>query len=90
MELKREENIFYLGNNSKTADAFIKVENVSEGVIDIVKTFVDPKLRGQGVALKLMNFVLEYARENNLKIVPSCSYAEKYFEKNEKDRDLLK
>ncbi len=57
-----------------------------DGNMVITHTFVSPDYRGQGIAGKLMERVLEIARQNNRKVVPECSYAVSYMEK----RGLLK
>ncbi len=43
---------------------------------------VDPEFRGQGIAGKLMEVALEYARQNSLRVIPMCSYAAYYIRKN--------
>ncbi len=43
---------------------------------------VDPALRGQGLAGKLMEASLEYAKRNSLRVIPMCSYAAYYIRKN--------
>lgn len=50
-----------------------------KGEILILSTFVDPRLRGQGVAGKLMEDILSLAEEEGLKIKSQCSYATSYF-----------
>ena len=48
-------------------------------------TIVSPELRGQGIAGKLFDEGVKYARENGYKIVPVCSYIVKKFESGEYD-----
>jgi hypothetical protein len=48
-------------------------------VLDFNHTFVPPQLRNKGIAAKIFDEVLKYLAENDIKIIPSCSYAEKYF-----------
>ncbi len=43
-------------------------------VMVVDHTFVSEKLRGQGVAKQLLDRAVAYARENNYKIEPVCSY----------------
>ena len=45
-------------------------------------TVVDPSMKGQGIAGKLLDCVLEHAREKKVKIVAECSYVAHAFEKN--------
>lgn len=43
-------------------------------VMIVEHTFVDPSLRGQGVAKKLLDRAAEYAREHDYKMEAVCSY----------------
>jgi predicted GNAT family acetyltransferase len=36
---------------------------------------VNPQFRGQGLAGKIVEAGLEYAKQNSLRVVPMCSYA---------------
>jgi predicted GNAT family acetyltransferase len=67
-------------NNEIMAEAtFIYKEN---GEVNINRTYVNPVLRGQGVAGKIMQALSEYLRENSLKATASCSYANAWLKKN--------
>lgn len=46
----------------------------NENTIVADHTWVDDCLRGQGVARKLLDVLVEFAREKQLKIIPTCSY----------------
>jgi uncharacterized protein len=52
-------------------------------------TEVPEALQGQGLAGKLMEGALEYARVNNLPIVPMCPYANKYIQRNPQYHGML-
>lgn len=43
---------------------------------------VHPELRGQGLAGKIVEASLRYARENSLRVIPMCSYAAHYIRSN--------
>ena len=49
---------------------------------------VYPEFRGQGVAGKIMEVSLEYARKNSLRVIPMCSYAAYYIRKNPQYMEL--
>lgn len=53
-------------------------------------TGTHPKMRGQGIAMKLVEASVEYAREKGLKISPMCSYVAWAFDKREDLRDVAK
>lgn len=55
----------------------------------ITGTHVPKELEGKGIAGAITKFALEYARENNLKVVPICSYTVAYFKKHPEFNDLL-
>ncbi len=60
-----------------------------EGYIIVDHTMVDDSLRGQGVGQKLLNRIVELARERNLKILPLCPFAVAAFNKTAEIRDVL-
>ncbi|MHA6259848.1 GNAT family N-acetyltransferase [Sporosarcina sp. CAU 1771] len=51
-------------------------------------TFVSPELRGQGIAKKLLDRAATYARKNELKMEPVCSYVVTAFEESTEYDDL--
>lgn len=57
-------------------------------VMAIDHTFVDNALRGQGVAKKLLDHAAEFARKENFKIEPICSYVVSAFERSTDYDDL--
>ncbi len=62
---------------------------LDEKTMDIYRTFVDPGLRGKGIAELLMKTVIDIARGKGLRIKPSCSYAVSFFRKNPDLKELL-
>jgi predicted GNAT family acetyltransferase len=49
---------------------------------------VHPDHRGQGVAAKIVEAGLHYAREKSLRVIPMCSYAAAYIRRNPKHMEL--
>jgi uncharacterized protein len=49
---------------------------------------VYPEHRGQGLAAKIVDASLEYARQNGLRVVPMCSYAAAYIRRNPEYMEL--
>ena len=48
----------------------------------VYHTEVSETLRGQGVAAKLLGQMVDYARENQLKVVPLCPYVLAQFKRH--------
>jgi predicted GNAT family acetyltransferase len=49
---------------------------------------VYPEHRGQGIAAKIVEAALQYARENSLRVIPMCSYAAAYIRRNPQHLEL--
>ena len=52
------------------------------GVFDINHTFVDPSMQGKGIAAELVRRAIEEIKSRKGKLTASCSYAQRYIEKN--------
>ncbi|MCE4971483.1 N-acetyltransferase [Staphylococcus chromogenes] len=83
-------NKFYIGEDETSPQAEITYTFVEEDTIDMTHTFVDPSLRGSGVAKQLFNAVIEKAQNEQLQIIPSCSYVRVQFERDASLQHLLK
>ena len=60
-----------------------------ENEITIDHTEVDDAAQGRGFGKKLVEAAVEYARENDLKIVPVCTFAKKIIDKTPEYQDVL-
>ena len=49
---------------------------------------VYPDHRGQGLAGKIVETALQYARENSFRVLPMCSYAAAYIRRNPQHMEL--
>ncbi len=89
MDFLQEANKIYLNDDNNHMIAVVTFPKVKEGVVNLDHTFVDPSLRGQGVAGKLMEAAVAYFRSNDLKVKPTCSYAVKWFSEHPECEDVL-
>lgn len=89
MEIKQGVKQFYVGESEEKALARITYYFRSDRVIVVDHTFVHPTLRGQGIAKQLLDRVIQMAREENLKIIPTCDFAISEFEKHPEFSDVL-
>ncbi len=58
--------------------------------INLHHTYTDPALRGKGLAAQVVRAALEFAKENNLKVIPTCSYVQAFIAKNDEYKELVK
>ena len=63
---------------------------MDETTVNINHTFVDDSLRGQGIAGKLMELTVQQLEQTGRKAVATCSYAQKWFEKNPEQAEKVK
>lgn len=89
-EIKKGNNRFYIGESEDKDIARITWVDGGDNIIVVNHTFVDPELRGQSIAGKLLAKVVEMARTEDLKIVPTCSYAVKKLTRTDEYKDVLK
>lgn len=60
-----------------------------EHVIDFSHTYVDEDLRNQGVANELIKTGLQYAQDNNFKVIASCPAVSAYIQRHPEWQKLL-
>jgi predicted GNAT family acetyltransferase len=58
-------------------------------VMDIHHTFTPPALRGREIAARLTEAAFAYAREEGLRVVPTCSYTAVEVERHPEVRALV-
>lgn len=84
MDIKHEQNgsggRFVGAEGSTEAEMTYAAEGAGRLVFD--HTFVPPALRGRGIAEKLVEAGVAYARAEQATIVPACSYVRALFDRH--------
>jgi uncharacterized protein len=75
-------------DESKEAGA-IFYTSAGETKMILDHTEVDDAYRGQSIGKKILMYIVEFARKNNIKIIPLCPYAKSMFDKIDSIRDVL-
>ena len=57
--------------------------------IIFTRTLVPEEIEGQGVASKMVRTALEYARDNDIKVIPQCPFVAGYIEIHPKYKSLV-
>lgn len=89
MDIKKGVNKFYVGEKEENPLAQVILTNTEEDVIKIEHTYVYEELKGQGAGKLLIKKVVDFAKEENKKIIPVCSFAKKEFDKNKEYESVL-
>ncbi len=72
MEIKHQEQNEEFIFTENESGGTLKYQKIEPEVLEYTSTFVDPEIRGKGYGKKLVKFALDYAEENNFKIIPTC------------------
>jgi uncharacterized protein len=61
--------------------AYLAYRVVDDASVDYASTWTPPPLRGRGVATRLVEHALAWARERKLTVIPSCWFVRKVMER---------
>ena len=76
MDIQHSEGRFFVIIDGKEAFLLYKIAG---NAMDIPDTFTPPELRGRGIAEQLALAAFEYAKKNNMKVIPTCPYISETF-----------
>lgn len=87
MDIKQDNDRFVITDGS---DELGFISYVSNGdVLTVDHTEVSPQLEGQGMGKKLVEQVVQYARNEGKTIDPQCPFASAVIEKTPEFQDVL-
>lgn len=59
------------------------------GYMDLLHTVVPKQLEGQGVGSALVQTALDYARDEGLRIIPTCPFVQVYLKRHPEYQNLV-
>lgn len=65
--------------NERFAEMVIRVSGSN---LTVFHTHVSDTLKGKGISKKLLDAMVSYVRQHNLKVIPLCSFVRGQFEKH--------
>jgi uncharacterized protein len=93
MDISQKDNgksgIFYIENKGELI-AEMTYTWLDQNLISIDHTEVNEVLEGNGVGKNMVKFAVEFARKQQIKILPLCSFAKHVFETMPDYNDVLK
>ena len=89
LKFGKNKDRFYMGESEDKALAEVTFKPHKGNVIVLDHTYVNRALRGQGMGKILVDRVVAYARENKLKIIPTCPFARDIMEASTEYKDVL-
>lgn len=79
--------MFYIEQNGDII-AELTYTRQDNGILTLDHTETDPAMKGKGLAKKLVEYSVEFARKEKIKIDPLCEYAAKLFERHQEYQDV--
>ena len=79
---------FYVANGDKVlAEMVYTMASPTKMIVE--HTEVNDELRGKNVGKQLVEHMVEYARVNNIKVIPLCPFTNSVFKKKPEFSDVL-
>ena len=80
IEHDQEKQLFRTEIDQETA--YLSYQKIDDETLDYVSTYVPEELRGRGLAGRLARTALDYAKEHNYGVRPSCSFVAQFMDKH--------
>lgn len=90
VDIKKGENMFFIGEDELNPEAYVSYVVDEDGDFIIDSTQVADQLSGQGLGSALVRMVVEYAKEEDKRIVPECPFARAVMEREEDSKKMIK
>ena len=70
-------------------EAFLQYRKLPDNVWEYAHTFVPQDFRHKGIGEDIVKFALDFARENHIKVRPTCPFVQHYLETHHEYDDLI-
>lgn len=84
-----ESNRYLATVDGVNGECYIDYAPVGDNLISANHTWADPILRGSGVAPKLVDYMIEDARENNFQVLAVCPYIVQLYHRHPDWQDVV-
>jgi hypothetical protein len=88
IEVRHEKSAKRFAARVDSKIAYLAYEEAEPGVLDYAHTYTPPEFRDRGIAEEITRSAFEYARENGISVIPSCSYVRYFLENHPEYADL--
>jgi hypothetical protein len=58
--------------------AYLAYRRVDDQTVDYISTYVPAPLRGRGLGERLVRHALDWARDQGLTVIPTCTFVQKF------------
>lgn len=89
MDIRHDASARRFSTEIDGSTGYLDYVELDDRTLDYRRTYVPDALRGRGVASALVRHALDYARERQMKIIPTCSFVAATIDRNPEYRDLV-
>ena len=89
MDYIYKKNRIYVKDKEGLLLTEVTFPKTDDNTVNIDRVYVNKKLRGKGIASKIMLKTYNYLKEKNKKVIASCPYAISWFKKYPNYQDIV-
>jgi predicted GNAT family acetyltransferase len=89
ISINKSSRSFYVGDSENKPLAEVVFHYKGNKIIEIDRTFVSEPLRGKNIAEQMLKKLAEWARCEEIKIIPVCPFAKKKMLGSDDYKDVL-
>lgn len=89
LDFKYESNRIFAEDSNGKLLAEITFPTIQDGLVDLSYVFVDPSLRGQGIADQIVRAAIAEIRKRGVKAIATCPYVRGWFDRQPDESDVL-
>ncbi len=82
LKIDHDEEMETFSVSTSQQKIYVKYETVEENTWKITKVHIPQELRGMNIANRIVEYILEHARKQNIYILPACAFIKSYIIKN--------
>ncbi|MFN2564374.1 MAG: GNAT family N-acetyltransferase [Gemmatimonadaceae bacterium] len=90
VDVQHRENAKRFVARTPSGLAYISYQRPDDGTIDLQHTVVPEADRGRGIGGALVRTAVGYAREQGLRVIPTCPFVKAWLEGHPDQRDVLR
>ncbi len=89
VDVRHEEGQRRFVARTPAGPAYVAYEQPDERTIELHHTIVPEAERGRGVGGRVVSAAIGYAREQGLRVIPSCPFVQAWLEEHPDERDVV-
>ena len=89
MQVEHDKDTHRFLAQTRSGTAVLKYREKGSGALELYSTFVPEQDREQGIAGRLVEAALGYAREQGARVIPTCPYITRWLREHPEHAELV-